>query len=176
MPKLSTICLFLLCLSGRISAQQQQPSEDDTRAMIKANFLYQFASSNEWPADSKKGKFTIGIYGNSSLYEQLASRYGSKPVGSQTLEIVELKEVTDDRVFHIIYVDRSKKNEMPEVIQKIKGKSTLIITHFDGALALGSAINFREVNSNIRYELNKKAADDRRINLGTKILQWAVVQ
>lgn len=166
----------MFAFSTLLPAQLQQPGEDDTRAMIKANFIYQFASSNEWPADTKSGRFVIGIYGNSSLYEQLASRYGSKPVGNQVLEIVELKEVTPDRFMHLVYVDKSKKNDLAAIVKMMKGKSTLVVTHFEGALLLGSAINFREVNANIRYELNKKAAEEKRINLGTKILQWAVGQ
>ena len=41
-----------------------QLDDADTIAITKANFLFQFASFNDWPEDRKKGPFKIGIVGN----------------------------------------------------------------------------------------------------------------
>ncbi|MBL7943355.1 MAG: DUF4154 domain-containing protein, partial [Flavobacteriales bacterium] len=68
----------------------------------------------------------------------------------------------------------SRKVDMAAVMQQIRGKSTLLTAHFEGALAMGAAVNFKEYNNSIRYELNRKAAEDRGISLGTNIIQWAI--
>ena len=41
------------------SALAQLP-DDDVVAMMKANYLYQFSNNNNWPTESKKGKFYVG--------------------------------------------------------------------------------------------------------------------
>jgi len=169
-----TIFPIFLALRRADDWPQQQPDETNTVANIKANFIYQFANSSDWPSQMKKGKFVIAVLGNQDIYEELATKYGLKHVGSQVLQIVNLATFKDNQTIHILYVDKSRKLELPQIVKDLKGSNTLIVTHFEGALAQGAAINFKPVNSNIRYELNRSAAEDKKISLGTKILQWAV--
>ena len=49
--------------------------ETDTRAVTKANFLYHFAASNEWPESVKEGEFHLTIIGNERLYAELIDKY-----------------------------------------------------------------------------------------------------
>ncbi|MBL7943207.1 MAG: hypothetical protein JNM00_10600, partial [Flavobacteriales bacterium] len=79
MPGRSGLIILLLAIFALSVTTEPDQKEDDTVAMVKASYLYHLASSNEWPATSKKGRFTIGIYGNHSLFLQLSARYGSKP-------------------------------------------------------------------------------------------------
>jgi YfiR/HmsC-like len=174
MPGRSGLIILLLAIFALSVTTEPDQKEDDTVAMVKASYLYHLASSNEWPAASKKGRFTIGIYGNHSVFLETSARYGSKPVGSQTIEVVELMSAQDPRNMHIMYIDKTKKPEMALIMQHMRGKSTIITTHFEGALAMGAAVNFKEYNNSIRYELNRKAAEDRGISLGTNIIQWAI--
>jgi YfiR/HmsC-like len=172
---LSISLLLLLCLgfgSGEARGQQIDPS--NTRVMIQANFLYQFATNNNWPADSRKGKFTIGVYGSSEIFLLLKEKYGAKPIGSQVLEILQPSDPSSEQTFHILFVDKSKKADLPRLCKEFKDKNTLIVTNWDGALQNGSLINFKNVDGNIRYELNQNAMESRKITPGQKILQWKV--
>jgi hypothetical protein len=56
------LLLFILAAGQGLSAQQID--EGDSRAMIQANFIYQFAVNSNWPMEMKKGKFLIVVYGN----------------------------------------------------------------------------------------------------------------
>jgi hypothetical protein len=174
MPVLRILPIILLAFFGFAAVIQPGQRDDDTIALVKANFLYHFASSDEWPQGARKGRFVIGIYGNHSLFVEFSAKYGSKPVGSQVIEVVELKSVDDSRFMHILYLDRTKRQEMANVTQQLRGKSTMLVTHFEGALAQGAVVNFKELGNTIRYELNRKAAEERGISLGTKIIQWAI--
>lgn len=169
------ISIFLVSTAMLVPANlEQQPDESNTSLIIKASFLYQFSSNNDWPAEVKKGKFLIGVLGDHSLYTELASRYGSKPVGSQVLEALELIDLPENKTLHILFVDKSKKAELPRIIKALAGKHTLIVTNWEGALSQGAAINFKTVESNIRYELSEKATIERGISLGVKIKNWAI--
>lgn len=153
---------------------QQQPSESNTPLSFKAYFLYIFATNTDWPDAMKKGNFVIGVLGSPDLYDELVAKYAAKHVGSQPLQIVELATIPESQRIHILYIDKSRKADLPTAIKTLKDKSTLIVSHFDGGLQQGAGINFKAVNSNIRYELNRKLVEEKKISIGSKILQWAV--
>ena len=142
--------------------------------MIQANFIYQFALNNNWPADARKGKFVVGVYGNPELFQQLKEKYGAKPIGSQVMEIVLVSDLNTAMNFHILFVDKSKKAELPKISKDYRDRSTLIVTNWDGALATGAQINFKSIDGNIRYELSAASMESRKITPGQKILQWKV--
>jgi hypothetical protein len=152
----------------------QKIPEDNTVAMIRANYLYQFAINNNWPAELKKGKFTVGVIGNADVFSIMSSKYGAKPIGSQTLDVLSLNEVSQNMQLHILFIDKSKKAEISKYVREVKDKSTLIVTNWEGALSQGAHINFKNVDGSIRFELNKQAMEDRKITPGVKILQWAI--
>jgi len=161
-------------LCAPLGLEAQRIDESDPRAMIQANFLYQFAANSNWPVETRKGKFMIGVVGQPSIFDYLSSKYATKPIGNQTIEVIELNEVPTSVYVHILFIDKSRKIELSKAIKELKGKPTLIVTNWEGALAAGSQINFKSVEGNIRYEMNTSAMDDRKIAPGVKILQWKV--
>jgi len=165
--------LLLFAAAAPVHPDQGLP-DDDTVAMIKANYLYQFSNNNNWPAETKKGKFSVGIYGNPSVYSIMAEKYGAKPIGSQTLDVVSVSAINVAQPLHVLYVDKTKKAELAKAIKEYSNKSTLIVTNWEGALAQGAQINFKNVDGSVRYELSKQSMEDRKITAGIKILQWAI--
>lgn len=163
---------MMLCASQWAVAQTIP--DDNTVAMIRANYLYQFANNNDWPSEWKKGRFVVGFVGNTDVYEIMASKYAAKPIGSQTLSIIGANEIVTTPQVHVLFIDRSKKAEIAKYVKDYKGKSTLIVTNWEGALAQGAHINFLSIDGSIRFELNKPAMTDARITPGIKILQWAI--
>jgi hypothetical protein len=173
--KLSVISLLilLLLLAGK-SSHAQKLDESDTRAMVQASFLFQFATNCNWPKEAKTGKFYIGVLGNPSIYQSAKERYGAKPVGSQTLEIVSLTEIPTTQFFHIVFIDKSHKGDLSKAIKELKAKNTLIVTNWEGAIGAGSHINFKSIDGSIRYEMNVAIIEDKKIIPGVKIIQWKV--
>jgi hypothetical protein len=155
-------------------AHGQTIPEDNTVAIIRSNYLYQFANNNDWPSVKKKGPFVVGIVGNTDVYEIMASKYATKPIGSQVLTVIAAGEVTTTPQVHVLFVDRSKKSEIAKYVKDFKDKNTLIVTNWEGALAQGAHINFIAIDGAIRFELNKAAMLEAAITPGVKILQWAI--
>ena len=169
---ISILCVLLLLVSKISYAQKLD--ESDTRAMVQASFQFQFATNCNWPKEATTGKFYIGVLGNPSIYQSAKERYGAKPVGSQTLEIVSLTEIPTTQFFHVVFIDKSHKGDISKAIKELKAKNTLIVTNWEGALASGSHINFKSVDGSIRYEMNVAIIEDRKIIPGVKIIQWKV--
>ena len=168
------ILLLLVILATSQCLSAQQIDEGDTRAMIQANFIYQFAVNSNWPTDMKKGKFLIVVYGNDAVYKYVVEKYGMKPVGAQTIEVVAWSNYKPGIGSHIVFIDKSKKSDLTKIMKEVKGKSTLVVTNWEGALGSGAAINFKTVDNSIRYELSEAALSEKKITPGNKILQWKV--
>jgi len=171
-----TICLlcagFVLLTGGNVHAQRIE--ESDPRAMIQANFLYQFAANCNWPAETRKGKFMIGVLGHPGIYDHLSEKYGTKPIGTQSIEVIELVDTSPASAYHILFIDKTRRQDISKAVKELKGKPTLIVTNWEGALQAGSHINFKTVDGNIRYEMNTSGIEERKIAAGVKILQWKV--
>jgi hypothetical protein len=166
--------IVALCTLVRTATHAQKLDESDTRALIHANYLYQFATNCNWPAETKKGKFYIGVLGNPDVFNATKEKFGAKPVGNQTIEVVALTDIPTTQFFHIILIDKSKKAELAQANRDLKTKSTLILTNWEGALGSGSHINFKNVDNSVRYEMNENIIADRKITVGVKIVQWKV--
>jgi hypothetical protein len=72
--------------------------------------------------------------------------------------------------------DKNKKAEWNTFQKSLKSKSTLIVSNWEGALASGSHINFKNVNGSVRYEMDETAINEHQIQAGLKIIQWKVNQ
>jgi hypothetical protein len=166
------LLLVILATSQCLSAQQLD--EGDSRAMIQANFIYQFAVNSNWPSEMKKGKFIIVVYGNEAVYKHVVEKYGMKPVGAQTIEVQAWSDYKPGTSSHIVFIDKSKRADLSKIMKEVKGKSTLVVTNWEGALGSGAAINFKTVDNSIRYELSEAALSEKKITPGNKILQWKV--
>lgn len=164
----------LLLLIATLATHGQKIDDTDTRALVHANYIYQFATNCNWPTEVKKGKFYIGVIGNTPVAESLKEKYGSKPAGNQIIEIIALTDIPTTQFFHILFIDKSRKADLAKANRELKSKNTLIVTNWEGALLSGAQINFINVSGAIRYEMNESSINERRIQPGIKIIQWKI--
>jgi hypothetical protein len=168
--------MFLLGMTISHQLLSQKIDESDTHAMMQANFLFQFANNSNWPSNMKTGSFKIYIVGNHSVYEHLQLKYGQQYIGKQPIEIFEYSTGASLENVHVVFIDKNKKAEWNTFQKSLKSKSTLIVSNWEGALASGSHINFKNVNGSVRYEMDETAINEHQIQAGLKIIQWKVNQ
>lgn len=157
-------------------SQTSKMDPSDTRSITKANFLFHFAASNEWPSAYTEGPFRLAVVGNPSLHAILADKYAMKFIGSQPLEITAYEDVQalENAPFsHVIYCEESGAS-LTRVAKSIQGKPVLLISDAPDGLEYGALINFVAVNNRIRYEIDSEEAVRRDLLIGNRILSWAV--
>ncbi len=147
---------------------------EDANAKIKAIYIYNFTKYIEWPDSYKQGNFVVGVMGNNaSLINELNKMAASKTVGNQKLEI---KSISADALApcHILYVLSDYSSQLSEVIEKVKSKSTLIITDKAGLASKGAGINFVVQENKQKIELNKANIERYKLKVASSLVELAI--
>lgn len=148
--------------------------KDDMPSKIRSSFIYNFAKSFEWP-ESKTDQFLIAILGeNSNLINYLTEMSNTKMIGTKKIIVKNYSSVSEITKPEILYILPDKSGALPEVISKIKGKGTLLITEKAGSASAGASINFVIENNNIKFELNKTSAGKAGLVVSSKIESMAL--
>ena len=151
----------------------QDPNSSLSR--VKASFIYNFTKYIDWPEKYKEGNFVIGILGTSSFYNDLTSMLSTKTVGAQGFEIKSFTSAESiTGTCHIIFVPAENSNLLPEVLKKVKGKSTLVITEKPGLAKQGAAINFVVQENKQKFELNQKNVEKCNLKVSTTLTALAI--
>jgi len=153
----------------------QDPKMDtsNTVAPLKAQYLFQFAKGNDWPAEVKDGPFLVGVHGNPDLFEEMATKYAMQPIGSQALKVVDIAGPKLEEFVHILYTE-AEGEALQTLLASTLAKPTLVVTSRQDALPRGAVLNFVSQEGFIKYELDENNAESRGLLLGNRILSWAV--
>ncbi len=146
MKKLSLIIVLFLSVS--IYSNAQIPK-------LQSIFIYNFTKYIEWPASYNTGNFVIGVLGQSPLIKELNNLSKLKKAGNQPIVITRFHNVEEISKCNILFVPTNKSSQINDITNKLKGKSTLIITEKKGMAKQGAGINFVIIDNKQRFELNK---------------------
>jgi len=166
--------LFIPLLLLSLGAAKLDQSEE-AGAKIKAIYIYNFTKYIEWPAEYKDGNFVIGVYGtNAPLLNELNKMATSKTVGTQKMEIKSISSPSEAAQCHIIYIVTDNSAQLADVVGKVKGKSTLIVTDKAGLAKMGSGINFSIVENKQKIELNRSNIERYKLKVASTLVEMAV--
>ena len=153
MKKFKILALAVLLMSGSTFAQERPMHE------VYSMMVFNFTRYVQWPDQATSGEFVIGVIGNNDVFKTLTEWYGGKPRGSKTYVIKKFNSAAEIADCHVLYIDKSKSGEFDVANSKVKGKGTLVITDKNGLGEKGSGINFKTVDSKLKFELNQKAIE-----------------
>lgn len=165
---------FLVLLLPLMAAAPATPPPD-TNAKIKSSYLMNFTKYIEWPGNYKEGSFVIGVLGSSSLVDELNKMAATKKVGLQNIEVKNFSSPSAVSKCHVLYVTPEMSTSLRDVLGKIKGQSTLVVTEKSGMAKQGAAINFLVLDNKLKFELNKNNAEKHNLAVGSSLLPMAIL-
>ena len=170
------ILVFLsLFVFTSISNQSGGNNFRDTQSTLKALYIYNFATLTDWPSSYKKDDFEIAVLSSDlKVYSELEKKYNGKKIGSQTIKTVRYSSTSSLDDPNILFLDKSKNSLLSDVNQKLKSKSTLLVTNKPGALNKGAIINFVEVNNKQSYEINVRNAKKKDLVIASRLTALAI--
>jgi|WetSurMetagenome_2_1015567.scaffolds.fasta_scaffold11690_3 hypothetical protein len=150
------LIIFVLILAGFRGGYAQE-AKSVTEAQTW--FIYNFSRMIQWPASSKSGEFVIGVVGDNELFNKMTEFAANKKVGSQPISVKKFDDPQSVVRCHIVFIGDSKNSRLGEVISKLQGSNTLIITERKGMINSGSAIDFFLENDKLKFVINPDNAE-----------------
>ncbi len=162
------LAVFFFTATGGVFAQERSESE------VYSMMMFNFTRYIQWP-DNSQPEFVIGVVGNNEILATLNTWYGGKPRGNKTYVIKKFSSAADVTDCQVLFIDRSRSGEFDAINTKLKGKGTLIITDKTGLGEKGSAINFKTVDSKLKFELNQKAIEASNLKVSGSLASLAIL-
>jgi hypothetical protein len=150
--------------NGNVNAQNEK---------VHTAFIFQLTRLIDWCQDGKQGNFTIAVYGeDAKLLAELQSLQGRKVV-DQTIVVKKFTNLSEVEKANIIFVSKTKIDEMSNVIAKLGSSCSLVISDKAGAAKQGAAISFIDVDGKIQFEINKSYADRYSLKVNDQLIKLA---
>jgi hypothetical protein len=145
-----TLLVFSLITLSLFTGLSQVSSVSQAQSM----FIYNFSRLIQWPAGSTSGEFVIGVIGDNEVYSSLLTFVANKKVGAQAIVVKKFEDPQSISRCQILFVGDSKISKFPEVINRIQGFNSLVITEKRGMINSGSAIDFILVEDKLKFVMN----------------------
>lgn len=146
----------------------------DTQSVIRALYIYTFATLVEWPEEKRSGNFVIGVFGEKpGVYSELEKKYSGKSIGSQKIVVKNYQSTKDISDTHILYVTPENSKHIKALLQTTIKENTLLVTEVIGGLSKGAIVNFFIEGNQQVYEINKSNAKKHKLVIAETLSELA---
>jgi hypothetical protein len=159
-----------LALSGACAhAAERTPLERS----VKAAFLYKFAGYVEWPqlAPQQQGApLLIAIAGADDIASELELAVAGRTINERPIAVRRIAEGDSLAGVHILFIGTQERVRIAAWLRAAQIYPVLIVTEGEGALAMGSALNFVIQDGRVRFEASPEAAEKKGLKLSSRLL------
>ncbi len=153
------------------NAMGQSPSA--TEYQVKAAFLYNFAKFVEWPPGSfpnASAPLQICVWGRDPFGQELQDVTHEKIVNGHPLEVNHVVDLPQARSCHVLFIPFSEKAQMKMILEGLRGASVLTVGDTRDFAARGGMINFVLDDDRVKFEVNRRAAEEAGLKISSKLL------
>ena len=161
----------LIILLGMLAADCEARADDLPEYRLKAEYLYRFAQFTEWPVEVGN-TLNLCVHGADPFGATLDALQG-RAVESRTIAVLRNVKISALDGCQIVFVASAAAADVPDVLQRMRGRPALVVADTPGAARLGAALNMAVVDSHVTFEANIGAARAARINLSSRLLRLA---
>ena len=158
-----TTSVFIIAFFGFVTCEGQ--SQEKAYSALIVNF----ARSIQWPVASVKDRFTIAVFDYEPLASELEAMLSSTRVNGKTIEVKKVSTLSEIESAQILFLPAFKGKMLPQVLEALQKKPTLVITNKMDLAKKGSGINFLLVNGKLQYEINSKSIEARGLRIPSTI-------
>ena len=152
-----------------------QPTDGVRDSAAKAVSLYRFCAFVSWPSSAFRNPadpLVIGVLGDEAVAADLEQVVAGRLVAGRPVIVRRVVEPGAERGLHMLFLGRQRDAKLRRLLAKVDGP-VLTVTDQQGALAVGSVINFVNEQGRIRFSASLTAAEQRSLRLSTRLLAVA---
>ncbi len=169
--------LTWFALSVYSSEKPYKISKDEYE--IKAGFFARFADYITWPdetdIDDVSHRFVIGIIGRSPISTYLETRLVPKGIRGKKVNIKYFTTPEEIDDCHILFIAKSAKKYLSQVLAITKNKPILTIGDTEGFCQEGVHINLVRDKQRVRFEMNPFTMRQASLIASAKLLKYAII-
>jgi len=158
----------ILSLSVRVAAQEQP-----TDYQVKAAFLEKFGKFIEWPDNAFSSPATpivIGIFVDDPFGSALKRFADGDTVNGHPVEIRQVKNISDLRSCHVIFIPASAKGSERDALAAVAGQPVLTVGETDDFYNEGGMIEFVIEKKQVHFRIRNEAARAAGLKISSKLL------
>ena len=156
----------LLALCGPSGVRGQDVS---TEYRVKAAFLYNFVKFVEWPPEAAAGPLEICVAGQNPFGTVLADIVRDENVGGRPIRARVILE--PDKSCDVVFVPRRANTSA--YLGAARGAPVLTVGETTAFTTQGGLVRFFLDGSNVRFEINRAAAERAGLRISSRLLQLA---
>lgn len=148
----------------------------DIEYEVKAGFFKHFSKSFTWPESAKSKSFTIGILGNSKIYDIGKRIYKNSKLKNKKVVFERYDDVKECEDCHILFVSESYEGDLEPVIKLCRSKSILSMSETEGYGQQGIMINFFITSKGTTaFEINPRSIIKAKLEFDLNILNLGTI-
>ena len=166
---------LLLCAALAHGAAHSQTALPARESAVKAAFLYKFGSFVEWPTGTfarPDDPLVIGVAGDEAVAADLEQVITGRTVEGRPIAVRRVREPQAAAGVNILFIGGTRESRLRELLPP-PPVPVLVVTEQDGALRLGSSINFSAEGGRVRFTASPASAEARGIRLSSRLLAVA---
>jgi len=168
-------CLMWFCAATVLlgAAIRVRAEAADTEHQVKAAFLFNFAQFIEWPPSAftdTNAPIVIGVLGTDPFGDSLDETVRDETIHGRKLVIQRARKIENLKNCQMIFISRSEKNRVDEVLAALDGKPVLTVGEIDGFAEQGGAINFYREGNKVRFEINPLVTRRNGLKVSSELL------
>jgi hypothetical protein len=166
------LCVLVVALGGALpwATAWAQPGELP-EYRLKAAFIYNFIAFTEWPA-SVGTTLNLCIHGQDPFGGDIDALQG-KAVNGRTIAVQRRAAVDALRGCQVVFVAPSAQEQLPRVLDALRGQPVLTVADTPGAMRRGVALNMGVHGGKVTFEASTVAARAASLTLSSKLLRLA---
>ena len=169
------VCAWLWLAGGALAPAQEAPKF--TEYQLKAASLYKLTKFINWPATnfaSANAPIVIGIVGDDPFGKTLDILVKDEIVNDRPLVVRRLNPGDNLQSCQMLFICRNEKDQLPALLQKLKGGHVLTVGDDSGFLEQGGMVNLVLVQEKVKFEINVTAAEEAGLQISFQLLKLAV--
>ncbi|MBK4735663.1 YfiR family protein [Noviherbaspirillum pedocola] len=171
-----TVFLFLSLVLAAACRADETESAPVGDAAGRAAFLLSFLGYIEWPSAAfalADEPYVIGVINNEAVLAELLLSATGRTVASRPVEVRALHEGDKPDGVHLLYIGPTPSERLAAILAGVSERWTVTVTDGDNGLALGSAINFRDIGARLRFEVSMPALKRADYRFSSRMLSVA---
>lgn len=165
--------IVLLGLCQFISSDAAAAGASLSEYEIKAALIHKFANYGQWPDESDRTEFRIGILGKDPFGADLSRILDSKSVHEKKIVLLYSEEPSELKSCQIVFISSSEKGRLDQMFSTFKDANILTIGDSQGFAETGGIIGFFEKDQQIHFKVNMATLKETNLFLGARLLRAA---